>query len=435
MPLVDFAIITGLLEEITYLKSAIKGLEEVSEGGTDAWYYGRFVADNDRAYSVVASFQPDMGPQHAHGLAAEVIRRWDPAYIVVVGIAGSFHHSVQLGHVIVSTQIFFYDPGKATEDGIEYRPEGFPCSATLLRQAQLLSLDKKSLERWQREGRRAALTKAKAARSEQRKRSASQLKAKTKKKSGGRRSSSLKDLISHVPQVHFGTVASGSLVITSKRMQARLLSLHGKIFGTEMEGAGVLSATFRQERPTPSIVIKGISDHADPNKAAADEERYWRALGGENAGRFLRAMLRRGQILPLHTDEFTLDTTKGPTDLTMTAIPDRGSPGVSYLGFPWLVRPRGPVTELHIDVIPADKDGNRLVVRKLVIRYAGTGGKPTSIDRIDPDGPLVLSRLSAEPVGLFVMLAGEATMIRFNVSTAAAKVSADWQGAARERGR
>ena len=89
----------------------------------------------------MAAFQTDMGPQQASALVAKVIQRWDPAYIVLVGIAGSFHSDVRLGDVIAGVQVFFFDPGKSTDKGIRYRPEGYPCSATLARQFQALSLN------------------------------------------------------------------------------------------------------------------------------------------------------------------------------------------------------------------------------------------------------------------------------------------------------
>jgi len=62
-------------------------------------------------------------------------------------------------------------------------------------------------------------------------------------------------------------IASSSLD-ASKQMEARLLSLHGKIAASEMEGAGMLAQTFTHEMPTPEMVLKGISDYADPKKAA-----------------------------------------------------------------------------------------------------------------------------------------------------------------------
>ena len=226
---------------------------------------------------------------------------------------------MRLGHVIVSNQVFYYDPGKATQQGLEYRPEGYPCSATLVRQAKALSQDTTSLKQWQRAGQRSAMAKAEAAQSVARE--SRERRSKAVRKRGAKRVSSLRELESHLPQVHFGTIASGSLVITSKRMRKSLLELTGKIIGTEMEGAGMLNHTFTLERPTPCIVIKGISDHADPDKAAADQGAYWRALAGENTSRFLLAMLRRGRFQPLHTDDFALDVTRSTREQIGHFIP------------------------------------------------------------------------------------------------------------------
>jgi hypothetical protein len=153
-------------------------------------------------------------------------------------------------------------------------------------------------------------------------------------------------LRSHEPKVHFGTVASGSLVVASKQMQARLLSLHGKIAASEMEGAGMLAQTFTHEMPTPAILIQGISDHADPNKAAADNVGYWRELACENSTRLVLAMMRRARLRPLQTDQFTLDPTCGSIEYTRLHIPEPASPGNSLRGFPVLVVPKGPITNV-----------------------------------------------------------------------------------------
>jgi nucleoside phosphorylase len=431
MPLVDFAIITGLDEEMGYLRKVIPELVEDNEfGGNEVWYRGRVSTDNNMTYSVVASFQTAMGPQHAHALTAKVIQRWDPAYIILVGIAGSFHKSVRLGHVIVSVQVFYFDPGKVTERGIKYRPEGYPCSATLVRQAQALTQNK-AFAAWQREGQDSAQTKAiaaqlkaKQARSQAKKPKAR--KSKAAKKAIPQRSSSLQELRSHLPKAHFGTVASGSLVITSEKKKEELLALHGKIIGTEMEGAGMLAHTFTHERPTPCIVIKGISDHADPDKSAADEEEYWRELGGENASRFVRALLGRGRIDALHTDEFSLDAAKGSIDQTRRFIPDPGSPGISYLGFPQLVMPNGPITRLSIEAVAKDRAGKQLAVHKLVASYCGIDDKPVTVE-CRSDAPIALSRLAARPVQLHFLLGGTAETVDFRVRTPAEERTIQWQ--------
>ena len=123
-------------------------------------YRTRVHSEEGKSYEVVASFQDNMGSLPAVWLTGKLIERWDPAYIILVGIAGSFHKSVKLGDVIVSQQIFHYEPGKDTEAGIEYRPEGYPCSPVLIRQAQALAMDGNAFAMWRTEAKRSAGNKA-----------------------------------------------------------------------------------------------------------------------------------------------------------------------------------------------------------------------------------------------------------------------------------
>ncbi|SRR6266478_382751 len=161
MPIVDFAILTGLTEEFAILRKLFPELaEDPDNSNGEEWYRGRVLSEGGVAYEIVASFQTQKGPLGAHALTASLVRRWDPAYIILVGIAGTFDKDVKLGDVIVSQQIFYYDPGKAVGGEIQYRPEGYPCSATLIRQAAAVSLDPRLFPEWQQLARRSAREKA-----------------------------------------------------------------------------------------------------------------------------------------------------------------------------------------------------------------------------------------------------------------------------------
>ena len=99
----------------------------------------------------------------------------------------------------------------------------------------------KKMARWRADGLKSAKHKAAVAGE---KLSAEKSRVRLSKKASAtlaRRREHLKVLRSHQPRVHFGTVASGSLVVASKTLQARLLTLHGKILGTEMESAGMMA--------------------------------------------------------------------------------------------------------------------------------------------------------------------------------------------------
>jgi nucleoside phosphorylase len=432
MPLVDIALVAGLaVEEFGHLRRLLPELvEDKSSSNTDVWYRGRLQATMDTSYSMVAAFQTDMGPQQAHALISKIIPRWDPAYIILIGIAGSFHSDVRLGDVIAGVQVFFYDPGKATDKGIRYRPEGYPCSATLIRQFQALALDSKDMAKWLSADRQSTRQKAAVADKKlvELKPSSGRSKAARAELTRQRdeRRADLRAFRSHQPRVHFGTVASGSLVVASKTLQKRLLSLHGKILGTEMESAGVMVQTFTHEMPTPAIVVKGISDHADPNKAAADGVGYWRELACENSVRLALAMLRRGRIRPLHTDEFVLDPTSGPIEQTRSFLPQSAAPGVALLGFPRLICPRGPVTAMFIDVKATAMDGSALRIDQLKIVHTPYTDDDRDERAYPPGKTVVLKQLAPQPIQVYLLLTAPASVIYFSVRTPAGEQTAQW---------
>lgn len=76
MPLVDVAIIWGLIEEFGNLRRLVPELvEDKSSSNTEIWYRGRLRATEGTSYSVVAAFQTGMGPQQASALVAKVLQR------------------------------------------------------------------------------------------------------------------------------------------------------------------------------------------------------------------------------------------------------------------------------------------------------------------------------------------------------------------------
>lgn len=410
MPLTDFAILTGLTEEFIALKRVLPDLEEVSEN-SEVWYRARVRSDDGtRTYSVVAGYQTEMGPLGAQALTNAVIRRWDPAYILLVGIAGSFQKEVRLGDVIISQQVFYYDLAKATETGIRYRPQGYPCSLTLIRQAEALSVGEESLTAWQ------AAASA----------SAAELAEKITGRTIDSSEDANRDLLEHKPNVHFGTVASGSLVIADTQKQQELLALHGKIVGTEMEGAGVLFATYSQEVPTPAVVMKGVSDAADSDKDSEDTKRYWRELAKQNSARVALALIRRGRIRPLGTDEFRLDPVLGPPGEARDRIRDASAPGVAYLAFPRLVVPAGPLTEFRLTV-KARSNAGPLSVRVLLLEFLDRDGKRQQVE-VRNDTPVELMRpIAAHPVGAYALIAEAASDVEFEASTPAGERRAYWR--------
>ncbi len=416
MPLVDFGILAALPEEFLVNQNIFTNLREVIENA-DSWYRTNIKAKGGRRYEIVASFMTEMGPLEAQDLTAKMIARWDPAYIILVGIAGSFNKDVRLGDVVVSQQVFYFDPGKAEDNRIKYRPQGYPCSMTLIRQHEALTFDPVAFKAWQEAAKRSAAEKLRTLKRERKSQGI------TKKKKVLADHIALKG---HCPKVHFGTVSSGSLVVASKVKQQELLALHGKILATEMEGAGVLHATFRQaEIPTPAIVVKGISDAADKDKAAADELVYWRELAAENSARLALAMIERGRIRPLGTDQFELDLYRGDISVARDRIQGAVSKGMSLLAFPRLVKLLGPLTGLRISVVASGAECPLRVI-EILVEFEDRNGRQRRETFKESSEIEISEPVMSSQVGMYILLDGTPDRIEFRAKGQKSTKRAVW---------
>ena len=147
MHMVDFAILAGMLKEFDVIRDHLPGMEELGEDGSTTWYRTRFVG-GDRNYEIVVAYQDGMGPLQADALTHAAISRWNPAQILLLGIAGSLDKDVRLGDVVVSQQVFYYSPAKETDRATKFRPEGYPGSVLLLRRLEALRADEKDYAAW-----------------------------------------------------------------------------------------------------------------------------------------------------------------------------------------------------------------------------------------------------------------------------------------------
>ena len=400
MPVIDFVIITALLEEFEAVRDALPGAITEISSGANIWFRTTLTNNHsNRKYQVVITYQTKMGAFDAISLAKDCIHRWQPAYIIMTGIAGSFHKSIRLGDIVVAQQVFYYDMGKAVDQKkapkIEYRPQGYPCSPTLIRQAERLSLTRGA---WQKKGQQAA----------------KRIIAKLQTQSGTK--TFIKMLKEYEGAVHFGTVASGSLVITSESKKKELLNLHGKIIATEMEGAGIMHQAYYQDPSLPAIVIKGISDGADSKKAHLDKDGHWRKLARQTAANFVVEMMQTGSFEGLHTDEFDLSPEKGSPALARQLINRPVAPGNSFLAFPRLILPHGPLTGLTITIeVKAEPPAKN--IRQLVVQYVD-GSNKIQRRTIENDHLVTISEnIAPFPIGIYLMSLGEVHSLTFRVQT------------------
>jgi nucleoside phosphorylase len=409
MALVDFAIVTALGEEFEVLRRFLPDLTEIAES-TGVWYRTQVRADNGVVYSLVAAFQDQMGPLDAHSLTVRLIDRWDPAAIVLVGIAGSFSNDIPVGDVMVSQQVFYYGPAKEVPKGTQYRPQGYPTSVVLTRQFEALRLDPAAFKQWQNDASESATAMAKTL-------GTTVARGSTRKVSPARRRRMRQLLRAHEPEVHFGTIASGEKVITNPAKRKEILRLHGKILGTEMEGAGLMHASFsHREIPTHAVVVKGVSDPADDTKDKLDKERHWRELAKENPVRLVLALLRRGRLRPLNTDQYEVDQRNAPPTAAAQIIGPASR--VAFQAFPRLVLPRGPLTALRIEIEAAGAAG-RIHVLKHVVTYATAQG-PRRLEGKSPVQRVEIAEvILPHPIGVYLMLGETPTSVRFHLTTPA----------------
>jgi adenosylhomocysteine nucleosidase len=198
-----------------------------------------------------------MGRLQASLATTDAIKRWNPNYVILIGIAGGIQEKgISLGDVLISSRVIDYELQKVRRDGdneIRYRPhEADPRLVGAAR--ELRDID------W---------FKAKEI-------------------------SSLRPN-SNTPTKHIGCVASGDKVITTQEYLARYRASWPEMIGVEMEAAGVASACFQAVSKPGFIMIKGVSDLADHSKGASCTQK-WRRYACVIAATFLKSLLLSGPV-------------------------------------------------------------------------------------------------------------------------------------------
>ena len=260
---VHFLLITALEEERDALLAKLHGVRKLDRDGAGAHtYYEAEVSTlrKDKAcYRVVVSSLSGMGPIKAAIKASAVIQRWNPQYVLMIGIGGGIEGEVQLGDVMVASQVVDYTLGKVRDD----RPRE---------------------ERWQVHRADADLLDAVT-----------------------NFPTTWEDLIvrerpdSAVSARRIGIIASGGDVIDSKAQIAIYREDWPKLIGVEMEGGGMAEALHDDIKRPRFLMIRGVSDlaNADHN---AETKKVWRAYACHVAAAYAVGLLRDGPVkAPTHS--------------------------------------------------------------------------------------------------------------------------------------
>jgi nucleoside phosphorylase len=260
-PPVDFVIVTALEEERVAILERLPNPQRLAPTDDDIRiYHGTelpvtFSDGSPTAYSVVVVSLLNMGRVDAAVATSDAIRRWQPRYVLLVGIAGGVaSRGVGVGDILISDQIVDYELQKVKEaDKPEFRWQVHRADPRLLGAAKTLSPED-CLE----------LVKAKRPRK-------------------------------GVPKRHVGPIATGDKVIASEQLLKDLGGVWTKLIGVEMEAGGAAAAAFQAAQAPGFFMIRGVSDLADARKGTPRVDK-WRQYACELAASFAVTLLQNGPV-------------------------------------------------------------------------------------------------------------------------------------------
>ncbi len=256
---VDFAIVTALKIERDAILKRLDDVNRVKDDYDPLPYYLGYVniPGSAEQYTVVVTLLPDMGNDEAASATTQVLNRWHPSNVLMLGIAGGVRGKVELGDVVVAKFVFYYELAKLTLEGEQLRPYQFPTDQLLFTRAYVYEATE-----WQ----------------------------------------GMIDVIrpgqisqTSLPNVHFDPIASGEKVIADEETISKLVRVCPKLAAVAMEGAGVVRAArnYPHGQPPRFLEIRGICDFADPNKN--DD---WHEYAANAAAAFTIGWLRDRPVPP-----------------------------------------------------------------------------------------------------------------------------------------
>ena len=195
--------------------------------------FGSF-ADSQRTYRVVSACATRMGNVASALLAARLVERYRPRFLVMIGICAGVRHKVNLGDVVLFSPSWEWASGKVVPDKdfgshLEPAPHQIPVSEFILGRAEELRTDRTL---W----------------------------------------TGLKNSFPHeseiLPKLVIAPGASGPSVLADANYSESLRAQHRKLTAIDMEVYGVVAAAMSASSPRPTAFgLKGVSDFADEEKS------------------------------------------------------------------------------------------------------------------------------------------------------------------------
>jgi nucleoside phosphorylase len=273
----DVAFITVLPQEfeavLRLLKNSRRAVPKENISNDWAWHLGEIDSPAYGHYRAVVAFAGNAGTTNAVNVTRDTVERWQPRFVLLVGIAGGMPvGDIEKGDVVVSKLIWEYEYGKI-ENGFAPRVDlMYPSEPRLVRSAEILPVLQPEWSTIMRE-----------------------------LKPSGVRSS---------PRVRVGVVASGNKVVDnlSDSFFQRVRQKVPNLMAVEMEGAGAASAVreMRGRYGAEFVMIRGISDMplsdsistSRDTSAQTTERDRWKAFASDAAASFAIKLISMGWPTP-----------------------------------------------------------------------------------------------------------------------------------------
>lgn len=255
---VDCGIVIALSEEFDAKRPGVPGFHDtfrtMGHGeviGGKVFIPFSFSGVHGDARNGVVAILNDMGSTAALHHTHTMISEFDPKLMVNVGISGALSSTLKLGDLVVAKFSDQYDHrGKVTGEGLRFGGQPFSSYFPFYNAVQNINLtNPEEYWFWQKLcshllGRAISPTEQEALVREQ--------------------------LISPLPTLLGGPIACGNSVIAGEAFRDALLDHNRTFMAVDMESAGFLQACHEQPVDRPRIVLRAISDFADPRKDKLD---------------------------------------------------------------------------------------------------------------------------------------------------------------------
>jgi nucleoside phosphorylase len=262
------AILVPLEKEYQVLREVFgEPTKTVEAGGREYLVFS--IPLGDREIPVLCCVIGVAGVSAARGATDNLLRDFTVPVLVLAGIAGGLHDDVRIGDVVVATQVDHYeDDAKVAATGVKLAGRVWHAPWRLTDFIRRLQYRDHHLDDWR-----------------------SRVTSRHPKLTGWQQVSR------ETPQVHVRPIASGSTVVAQKEFREMLLRRNRKTAAVEMEAAGVAAAANERRHPVELLVVRGISDLADPNKDAGDDDK-WQHYAMLSVFEFVAALCRGPGLSP-----------------------------------------------------------------------------------------------------------------------------------------